>query len=109
LNFLPSGFTAGTLALPFARRKDAAELVVPILCDHKTTEAASGLIGRYPHLKLRDAMNCASTLSPPIAALRAHDDDLVKPSGLIGNPPHKISEAESDLTFETQNDAGRLL
>ena len=72
-----------------------------INCDRIIAEAARSLIWEFPHLKPKDAIHVASALSQEVAVMHSYDnDDLVKFSGLMGNPKLKICHPESPSGFE---------
>jgi predicted nucleic acid-binding protein len=75
--------------------------IVPINCDRQVAELARHLIWQHPHLKPKDAIHVASALVQPMDLMHSYDnDDLVKLSGQIGNPPLKICYPGDDDGFE---------
>jgi predicted nucleic acid-binding protein len=65
----------------------------PIVCDRQIAESARSLIWQfYPGLKPKDAIHLASALFIGVDVLQTYDNDLLKLSGKVGNPPLKIEQ-----------------
>ena len=79
-----------------------------INCDRQIAEAARNLIWQFPHLKPKDAIHVASAIAQQVEVLHTYDDDLLKLSGQIGNPPVKICHPEFEEESESPKTATLL-
>ena len=72
----------------------------PVTCERSIGEEARQLLWRYAHLKPKDAIHVASALFARVDAMHSYDDDdLVKISGQIGDPPLRICHPGDESDF----------